>query len=314
MVDTSGKNQCLIKMAVPHMVVAALVDGDTGEDPLTWNQDCGGSWDACSVLPFIYHMNEEPVQAEAVGGEAIEDFNPFEEEAVEEDEPEYATEEEERKKIAAPLATNVNKKLDSKTGSTASTPEKDIQTDLPGVKVSVHQVSNPYLVKCDVLVYPTNNMLDIDDDVLNKMSVGAIQRECYAQRGRGVKMGEVYVTSNGGPKSAVKAKSVFHAVVAGSSRLVNEQDVSRAVSRALAMASQAGAESVALLPGDCGTLDIYATALSQMSSIYRFIQASPDTAIKNIFVVMQDEPSYQVFNEYHRRIFQKKTKKLVATT
>jgi hypothetical protein len=44
-------------------------------------------------------------------------------------------------------------------------------------KISIHKIENPYLVKADVLVYPTNIGLTIDDPLLNKMSRGVVQNE-----------------------------------------------------------------------------------------------------------------------------------------
>ena len=43
--------------------------------------------------------------------------------------------------------------------------------------VSMHQVANPYLVKADAIVCPTNIILTIDDAMLHKMSFGKVQKE-----------------------------------------------------------------------------------------------------------------------------------------
>ncbi len=56
-------------------------------------------------------------------------------------------------------------------------PEVVIETE-EKTRVSIHKVENPYLVKSDVLVYPTNIGLTIDDPLLNRMSRGRIQSEC----------------------------------------------------------------------------------------------------------------------------------------
>ena len=109
-------------------------------------------------------------------------------------------------------------------------PEKP-KEEIKGARVSIHKIENPYLVKADVLVYPANNMLNIDDVLLHRFSRGTIQAECD-QIPKPIKMGHVYITSNGGENSQVKPKSIYHAVVAGESRLVNEEDIKTSVRKA----------------------------------------------------------------------------------
>jgi hypothetical protein len=46
-------------------------------------------------------------------------------------------------------------------------------------------------------------------------------------------MGNCYVTSNGGTGSKIAPKAIYHAVVAGASRLVNELDIKKATRKAL---------------------------------------------------------------------------------
>ena len=38
-------------------------------------------------------------------------------------------------------------------------------------KVSIHKIDNPYLVKTDILVYPIDISLSIDDPLLNRMTL-----------------------------------------------------------------------------------------------------------------------------------------------
>lgn len=181
-------------------------------------------------------------------------------------------------------------------------PKPESKPEVKGTKVSIHKIENPYLVKADVLVYPANNMLNIDDVLLHRFSRGTIQSECD-QIPKPIKMGHVYITSNGGENSQVKPKSIYHAVVAGESRLVNEEDIKTSVRKALLLADQNNASNVVFIPCDCGTHDINDTARVQLAAIKTYLQANKESKLKNIFIVMEDEESFNTFEEYYNRIF-----------
>jgi len=170
------------------------------------------------------------------------------------------------------------------------------------IKISIHKIENPYLVKSDVLIYPTNIGLTIDDPLLNRMSRGAIQAECD-KFSKPINMGTVYITSNGGENSKVKPQKIYHATVAGESRLVNEVDLKSAMRKALILANEDKARNVLIIPADCGTHDINDTARVQLAAIKTYLQTAKESSIKNIFIVMEDEESYSVFEEYYNRIF-----------
>ena len=180
--------------------------------------------------------------------------------------------------------------------------EPTVEPKLESTRVSIHKVENPYLVKSDVLVYPTNIGLTVDDPLLNRMSRGRIQSECD-KFSKPIKMGTVYITSNGDGDSKVKSQKVYHAVVAGESRLVNEADTKSAIKKALIIANQDKVRNIVMLPGDCGTLDINDAARVQLSAIKTFLSTEKDCCIKNIFLVMEDEDSYNTYEEYYNRIF-----------
>jgi hypothetical protein len=169
-------------------------------------------------------------------------------------------------------------------------------------KISIHKIENPYLVKADILIHPTNIGLTIDDPLLNRMSRGVIQNE-LDQFQKPINMGTVYITSNGGENSKVKAKRVYHATVAGESRLVNEVDLKSAMRKALLLADEEQARNVVVIPADCGTHDINDTARVQLAAIKTYLTTAKESNIKNIFIVMEDEESYQVYEEYYNRIF-----------
>ena len=177
-----------------------------------------------------------------------------------------------------------------------------VEEIIPTTKVSIHKCDNPYLVKADVLMYPANNILTIDDPLLHRMSRGLIQEECD-KIGKPIKMGSVYVTSNGGEQSKVQPRQIYHAVVAGESRLVNEQDIKLATRKCLHVANSLKVKNIVMLPTDCGTHDIADTARVQLSAIKTYLTTEKDCQIKNIFVVMEDKESYEVFEEYYQRIF-----------
>ena len=169
-------------------------------------------------------------------------------------------------------------------------------------KISIHKIENPYLVKSDVLIYPTNIGLTIDDALLNRMSRGVIQSELDRFQ-KPISMGTVYITSNGGENSKVKAQKVYHATVAGESRLVNEVDLKSAMRKSLLLADEEKARNVVIIPADCGTHDINDTARVQLAAVKTYLSTAKESSIKNIFFVMEDEESYQVFEEYYNRIF-----------
>ncbi len=169
-------------------------------------------------------------------------------------------------------------------------------------KVSIHKIDNPYLVKTDILVYPIDISLSIDDPLLNKMTLGKVQIELDKFQ-KPIHMGTVYITSAGDERTKMKAKTIFHSTVAGVSKLVNEEDVRSSTRKALLLAAEQSARNIVFIPADCGTHDINDIARVQLSSLKTFLQQNPDCQIKNIFVVMQDEESYQTFEEYYNRIF-----------
>ena len=182
------------------------------------------------------------------------------------------------------------------------TKQEEVVEEIVSTKVSIHMVKNPYAVKSDVLFYPTNIALTIDDPLLLRLSFGKIQEECDTFK-KPYKMGTLYITSNGGENSKVQPKNIYHLTVSGVSRLVHEGDVKSAMRKALSMADSNKAKNVVVLPADCGTHDINDIARVQLSSIKTFLNSHKDCSIKNIFIVMEDKESYEVFEEYYNRIF-----------
>jgi hypothetical protein len=166
--------------------------------------------------------------------------------------------------------------------------EQTTETEAPKpkdqTKISLHKIDNPFLVKADILVY--------------------VQNECDTFR-RPIKMGGVYITGNGGDLSSVKSEKIFHAVVAGESRLVNEEDIKMSTRKSLHLAENYKARNIVMMPADCGTHDINDTARVQLSAIKTYLQSNKNCSLANIFIVMEDEESFVVYQEYYNRIFKK---------
>lgn len=173
--------------------------------------------------------------------------------------------------------------------------------EITNTKISIHICENPYLVKSDILVYPANILLTIDDFELNRMSRGKIQNE-LDKISKPIKMGTVYITSNGNEGTNVKPNKIYHAVVAGESRLVNEADVKSAIRKSLHLANNEKVKNIVMIPPDCGTHDINDIARVHLSAIKTFLQTEK-CELKNIFIVMSDKESYDSYSQYYKRIF-----------
>ncbi len=178
---------------------------------------------------------------------------------------------------------------------------KQIKVDTK-LKIIIKRFDNPYLVKADVLIYPTNNLLRIDDHILKKMTLNQSEKVFQKHKGKDVQMGYPYVIKV--PEDwKIKQKNFINAVVAGESRLVNEADVSSAIKKSLIMSDEMGFESALMLPCDNGTHDISLTSLAQLSAVFFVLQKYEFKYLKNIFICMSDEESEQTFIEYYNRIF-----------
>ena len=178
---------------------------------------------------------------------------------------------------------------------------KQIKTENK-IKILIKQVENVYLVKADVLVYPANNLLKIDDPLLNRMTFQQAQIECDKMLNSSIKMGYPYGFEVK-PEWKIKQKYFINAVVAGASRLVNESDIAAAMKKTLLHADNLGFETILIIPFDNGTHDISNTGLAQLSAIFMISQAQEFSSLKSIYICMEDEESEQAFIEYYNRIF-----------
>lgn len=178
---------------------------------------------------------------------------------------------------------------------------KQVKSDVP-VKIIIKQVNNIYMVKADAVAYPANNLLEIDDSILNRMTFNKAQLQCNALFKKGIKMGYVYIVQAEN-QWKIKQKYIFNMVVAGESRLVNESDVSSAIKKSLLMADQMGLENILIMPCDNGTHDVSLISLTQLSAMYMIMQSHKFQSLKTIFICMEDQETEEIFIEYYNRIF-----------
>lgn len=265
--NNKNKKFCFFKQNISLSQALSLVEENKNFDPTDWNDDCVGSFENCSFVSMLYNVetNEEKPSYAPADLESIENFNPFEEEQEEVE-------------------------------------EKDPE-DLIFVKIV--GVENIYSVKVDGLIYPNNQMLQIDDEELNYRSLNKVQLELDRIQ-LPVALGSVYSTSNGGShKGGVVPSKLYHAVVATQSRLVNETAIIKSVVKSLTQADEDGCVTVAMLPMDCGTFDLHATAYTQLNAIYKFLDTVNAKNLKNIFIITtkNDKVTLDIFNEKFDRIF-----------
>jgi hypothetical protein len=273
--SSKSKRFCFIKQNMSPAQSMALVEENQDFDPLSWNEDCQGKFENCAIVSLLYNVKDISSPKEEIIAppdlESIEDYNPFEEYSEEEDEQE----------------------------ETEETEPEDL------IFVKIVGVDNVYSVKADALIYPNNQILQIDDDELNRRSYNKIQDE-LDKIAPPVSLGTVFQTGNGGDhKGGIKAKKIYHAVVATQSRLVNETAIIKSVVKSLTQADEDGCETVVMLPMDCGTFDLHATAYAQLNAIYKFLETVNSKNLKNIFIITtkNDKVTLDIFNEKFDRIF-----------
>ena len=274
--NNKNKRICFFKQNISPAQALTLVEENKDFDPSDWSTDCQGTFENCTFVSLLYKLDDQNDTVTAPSDlESIENYNPFED---------YDESEEE-----------TNEKETSK--------EEAKDEDLIFVKIV--GVENVYSVKVDALIYPNNQILQIDDDELNHRSYNKIQDQ-LDKISPPVSMGSVYATTNGGDhKGGIVPKKIYHAVVATQSRLVNETAIIKSVVKSLTQADLDGCVSVAMLPMDCGTFDLHSTAYAQLNAIYKFLETTKTNNLKNIFIITtkNDKVTLDIFNEKFDRIF-----------
>jgi O-acetyl-ADP-ribose deacetylase (regulator of RNase III) len=307
-IDERDKKICLFKHLVTLNTIAAIIEGDNKITQSEWNKDCCGEWSNCCIIPLIYTFDEEDniednteEDTEEVDDTPVVEISEkqFIDPKIDDYDPYDNSEDDEEEVDVAPIEINEAEEVEVE--------ERDILAE-KGVKLLIRRVSNPYLVKGDVLVYPNNQGLIIDDDELNRRTGLRLAGECKnLLKTRPIKMGQVYITSNGNNGQSVPggvaAKKIYHAIVAGVSRLVGPE-INVTSLRALLLADSMGAKTVVMMPFDCGEFDVDEGAKQQLSGIRKFIETDIQN-IKNIYIVMKenDSISEEAFLKYYDKIF-----------
>jgi O-acetyl-ADP-ribose deacetylase (regulator of RNase III) len=177
------------------------------------------------------------------------------------------------------------------------------------LKISVHYQENPYRVKADALIYPTSNMLTIEDPQLRRMSIG-MQKQCMniLKNKDSIKLGHAYATTNGGKLSKVVPGYVLHAVVAGESGLIKDGALKDAMVRSLIMADTHGANIVTVIPAISVTYNDKAfgkerAAAVQLGSINDYATKHDIDNIEYIHIVTHDKEDYEIYTDVFSRIF-----------
>jgi O-acetyl-ADP-ribose deacetylase (regulator of RNase III) len=294
--DTKGRNHCFIKYINNLNVILGAINVELEDPEEVWERDCQGECgDNCAFLSLLYDCSESQSEAESPDPYAdIEDYDPFAND--DEDEEEYEEEYEEESEE------------DYEEDESAAEEEVVEEEEKKPILVKVKRVTDPYLVNADVLVYPTNSALSIDDDALNKHSRFKVQKECdWYLVNDDVTIGNVYATSNGGDfPGGIIPKRIYHAVVAGPARLVSHH-IEPAMIQSLMLAEKEGAEIVALLPCDCSMMDLNEAARLQLSAIKKYAEKANSSKKRNnirlICIVMEDKDTEAVYKEYYENIF-----------
>lgn len=170
------------------------------------------------------------------------------------------------------------------------------------LKIIIKQVENAYLVKADALVYPINDLFEIDDPLLNRMTLGETQKLFSNSIKERAKIGYPYLFKCS-ESWKTKQKHIIAAVIASETYLVNESSVVSAMKKTLLLADDNQIESLVIIPCDKGTHDISLISMAQLSSIFTISQKHEFKHLKKIYICMEDEETEQSFIEYYNRIF-----------
>ncbi|MBS1722289.1 MAG: hypothetical protein JSS66_04695 [Armatimonadetes bacterium] len=292
--NAKGHGFCFIKNALSLDAAQGLVDNPSELEESDWASDCSGLWDNCTVLPLLYEYSEADIDPNAY--DEADDYAPFDEEEDSEEEDESAprtldsfTPPEVAARAAAERAAVEQEEYSADPLAYASAAE-----------FSIHQVPDPYRVKCDAILLPVNNLLEPVDLMLTR-HCGAYMDSARQKHKGSVSMGHVYPVKSPHPAIAAK-KWVYRGVVAGV-QTVNAVDIEEAVRRSLHLADASGVEVLAMVPMDYAGFDVELTAQAQISTVHEFLVSTPTTSLRHIVVLIPDDVTVEIFDEYYERIF-----------
>lgn len=288
--NKSGKGFCFIKNAMTLDEATSLVSESRDLTPEDWAEDCGGSWDNCSVLPLLYNYDEGDVDPNA--RDVADTYNPFDDE--DEDEPE-----------ARPLTSFTPPAIAEKQAEERAEVEQESYSAgsleyASDATFSMHQVPDPYKVKCDAMLVPVNNLLEPMDLMLMRHAGAYFDAASTSYQGP-IVTGEIYPVKS--PYPSVSARSlVYRGVVAGV-QSINVVEIEDAVRKTLYHAEANGITTLAMMPMDYGGYDIELTAQAQISTIHEFLVTVNTKNLKHIVILIPDDTTMDVFEDYQKRIF-----------
>lgn len=166
----------------------------------------------------------------------------------------------------------------------------------------------PYQIwqtSADVMILPANSVLSLPDRWLHKMSRGNVQAELdTVLRSRAIKIGQIIQTTGGGDhEGGVVAKKLMHAVIAAETWVSSAHAITQMTPQCLFAADAMGAKTVVLTPFDCGTVDIDSAARAQLMALRRFLYSNKIDNVEQVYIVMSDALSYQVYTDAYAEIF-----------
>jgi hypothetical protein len=284
-----GNHFCFIKNSVSLADAKNLVSEDRDISVDDWGYDCAGEWDNCNVLPLLYDYESGDIDPNAK--DIADSYNPFEED--EEDDSDYRT-----------LSSFTPPVIAEKEAQERANDEQEGYTSETLVYASeatfsIHQVEDPYRVKCDAILIPVNNLLEPMDLMLTRHAGAYFEKNRHTQSN--IATGEVYPIKS--PHPSISAREVVYRGVVAGVQSINVIEIEDAVRKTLHMAENSGVSTLAMMPMDYGGYDIELTAQSQISTIHEFLVSTHTKNLKHIVILIPDDMTMDVFEEYQKRIF-----------
>lgn len=288
--NKDGKGFCFIKNAITLEEAGNLVSLPRDLNNNDWLDDCEGSWNNCSVLPLLYDYNDGDIDPNA--RDVADTYNPF-------------ADDEEEEVEARPLTSFTPPAIAEKEAAERAESEQENYSAghleyASDATFSLHQVPDPYKVKCDAILVPVNNLLEPMDLMLMR-HCGAYFDSARNSHHGPVVTGEVYPLKS--PYPSISARTlVYRGVVAGV-QSINVVEIEDAVRKTLYLAEGSGVTTLAMMPMDYGGYDIELTAQAQISTIHEFLVTVETKNLKHIVILIPDDVTMDVFEEYQNRIF-----------
>lgn len=285
-----GNGFCFIKNSMTLDAANSLVSESRDLTEEDWADDCGGSWDNCSVLPLLYDYDEGDIDPNA--RDVADTYDPFGDE--DEDEPE-----------ARPLNSFTPPAIAEKEAEERAEAEQESYSAgsleyASDATFSIHQVTDPYKVKCDAILLPVNNFLEPMDLMLMRHAGAYFDSARNSHQGS-IITGEVYPLKS--PYPSMSARNIVYRGAVAGVQSINVVEIEDAVRKTLYLAEGQGVTTLAMVPMDYGGYDVELTAQAQISTIHEFLVTVETKNLKHIVILIPDSTTMDVFEEYQKRIF-----------